>query len=50
MTRRIALRHDRSPAYLNAAPRLRQSQIEKPFMPQLMDQPGWLRRVLGRKV
>jgi hypothetical protein len=47
MTARIATRNGR-PAYLNAPPRLRASQIERPTQP-MPEQRGWLARILGGK-
>ena len=46
MTTRIATRNGR-PAYLNAPPRLRASQIERPQ--PMPEQRGWLARILGGK-
>jgi hypothetical protein len=47
MTARIATRNGR-PAYLNAPPRLRASQIERPLQP-MPEQRGWLARLIGGK-
>ena len=49
MTRVTAKRADGRPAYIAAKPRLRQSQVSRPFPHAPAEQSGWIARIL-RKV
>lgn len=48
MAERLAIaKRGTEPAYVNAPPRKRQSDIEKPFMPIELKEPGFLARLFG---
>ena len=48
MTRLPIARRNGRPAWENAPPRMRASQINRPFVPMEDDRPGLLARLMGR--